>query len=129
VDLRLFSETPGNTQGLDAFFRYGVADKEAGWFKRNISFGLAYTGLFPNRRRDVLGFAVSSGWAGDSLRNLNRSSGTPIEDEEIVLELTYIMNPRPWLTLQPDIQWFINPGLSSTVEDTLFLGLRVEVIF
>lgn len=129
IDLRLFSETQGNAQGLDAFFRVGVADKEAGWFKRNISFGLAYTGLFPDRESDVLGFAVSSGWAGDSLRNLNRSRGTPIEDEEVVLELTYIMTPRPWLVMQPNIQWFINPGLSPTVDDTLYLGLRAEVTF
>ena len=129
IDLRLFSETPGNAQGLDAFFRVGVADKEAGWFKRNISFGLTYTGLLPDRNDDVIGFAVSSGWAGDSLRNLNRSRGTPIEDEEIVLELTYSLAPRPWLVLQPDIQWFINPGLSRTVNDTLYIGLRAEVNF
>ena len=129
IDLRLFSETPGSAQGLDGFFRVGVADKEAGWFKRNISFGLTYTGLFPNRERDVLGLAVSSGWAGDSIRNLNRSNGTPIEDEEIVFELTYILAPRPWLILQPDIQWFIHPGLSQIVDDTLYLGMRVEMIF
>ncbi len=129
IDLRLFSESPGNPQGLDAFFRVGVADKEAGRFKRNISFGLAYTGLFPDRESDVLGFAVSSGWAGDSLRNSNRSNGTPIEDEEVVLELTYVITPRPWLNLQPDIQWFIHPGLSPTADDTLYLGLRAEIIF
>jgi porin len=129
IDLRLYSETPGNPQGLDAYFRAGVADKEAGRFKRHIAFGLAYTGLFPNRESDILGFAVSSGWAGDSFQNLNRSNGTPIEDEEIVLELTYILAPKPWLTLQPDIQWFIHPGLSRTVDNTLYLGLRTEVTF
>jgi len=129
IDLRLFSETPGNAQGLDGFFRVGVADKEAGWFKRNISFGLVYTGLFPDRESDVLGLAVSSGWAGDSLRNSNRSNGTPIEDEEVVLELTYIISPLPWLILQPDLQWFIHPGLSRTVDDALYLGLRAEVAF
>ncbi|MDH3256758.1 MAG: carbohydrate porin, partial [Nitrospinota bacterium] len=129
VDLRLFSETPGSAQGLDAFFRVGVADIEAGWFKRNITFGLAYTGLFPDRENDVLGFAVSSGIPGDSLRNLSRSSGTPVEDEEVVFEFTYILTPLPWLTLQPDIQWFINPGLSSTVDDTLYLGMRAGIAF
>ena len=128
-DLRLLSEKPGSEQGLDMFFRAGVADSEAGWFKRNITLGMTYTGLIPNRDKDIAGFAVSGGWAGDSLRNLNRSRGTPIEDEEIVLELTYIVAPRPWLILQPDIQWFIHPGLSRTVDNTLYLGLRVEIIF
>ena len=129
VDLRLFSETPVNAQGLDLFFRVGVADHEAGWFKRSLTLGLAYTGLFPGRESDVLGFAVSGGWAGDSLRNLNRSRGTPIEDEEVVFELTYILAPQPWLIIQPDVQWFIHPGLSRTVDDTLYLGMRAEVIF
>ncbi len=129
IDLRLFSETPGSAEGLDAFFRVGVADKEAGWFKRNITFGLAYTGLFPGREQDQLGFAVSLGRASDSLRNLNRSRGTPIENDEIVFEATYILTPLPWLVLQPDIQWFINPGLSPTVDDTLYLGLRTEITF
>ena len=89
IDLRLFSETPGSAEGLDAFFRVGVADKEAGWFKRNITFGLAYTGLFPGREQDQLGFAVSLGRASDSLRNLNRSRGTPIENDEIVFEFNF----------------------------------------
>jgi len=129
IDLRLHSESPGSPQGLDGFFRVGVADSEAGWFKRNITFGLAYTGLLPNRENDVLGFAVSGGWAGDSLRTASRSNGTPIEDEEVLLELTYILAPRPWLVLQPNIQWFIHPGLSSRVDDTLYLGLRTEVTF
>ncbi|NIQ03874.1 MAG: hypothetical protein GWM98_28920, partial [Nitrospinaceae bacterium] len=129
IDLRLYSETPGSAQGLDLFFRVGVADKEAGWFKRNITLGMTYTGLFATRKHDILGFAVSSGWAGDSLRRLNRSRGTPIEDEEIVLEWTYILAPLPWLVLQPDIQWFIHPGLSQSVDDTLYLGLRVEITF
>ena len=128
-DLRLFSETPGNAQGLDLYFRVGVADKEAGWFKRNISLGVAYTGLFPGRESDVLGFAVSSGWAGDSLRNSSRANGAPVEDEEVVLELTYVLTPRPWLTLQPDIQWFINPGLNPRAKNILYLGLRTEVTF
>lgn len=129
IDLRVFSESPESPQGLDMYFRAGVADKEAGWFKRHMAFGLAYTGLLPNRSNDIIGFAVSSGWAGDSLRTRSRSLGTPVEDEEIVLEFTYILNPRPWLTLQPDIQWFIHPGLSQTVDDTLYLGLRAEIIF
>ena len=129
IDLRLYSETTGSAQGLDAFFRVGVADKEAGWFKRNITFGLAYTGLLPGREQDQLGFAVSSGRASDSLRNSRRARGTPIENNEIVFELTYILTPLPWLVLQPDIQWFINPGLSPTVDDTLYLGLRTEIYF
>ena len=106
-----------------------MGDSQAGRFKRNLTFGLAYTGLLPDRESDVLGFAVSVGWAGDSLRQVNKSMGTPIEDEEIVLELTYQLSPLPWLTLQPDIQWFIHPGLSESLDNTLFLGMRAEVAF
>lgn len=40
----------------------------------------------------------------------------PIENAAIVLELTCILAPRPWLILQPDIQWFIHPGWSQTVD-------------
>ena len=129
IDLRLYSEAPDSSQGLDGFFRLGVGDSQAGRFKRNLTFGLAYTGLLPDRESDVLGFAVSVGWAGDSLRQVNKSMGTPIEDEEIVLELTYQLSPLPWLTLQPDIQWFIHPGLSESLDNTLFLGMRAEVAF
>jgi len=127
IDLRLFSEPGDRKQGLDGFFRAGVADTRGTRFDRNIMGGLAYTGLFPSRDSDVLGLAASCAWAGDGLKELSLATGNPVRDEEIVLELTYILSPLPWLTLQPNMQYFIHPGLNPNLDDALFMGLRVEV--
>lgn len=129
IDLRLYSEPQSKDQGLDGFFRVGVADTQTSVFKRNITGGLVYTGLLPGRDNDQLGAAVSTGWVGASFQAANQSSSTLLEEEEIVVELTYIIEPRPWLTLQPNVQYFIHPGLNPNLSDILYLGLRIEVEF
>ncbi len=127
-DLRLYSESKNSDQGLDVFFRVGNADTNSARFDLNISGGIVYTGLFSFRNKDRAGLAISSGWAGDSLLKASRQAGAPLENEEIVMELTYEFVLEPWLSIQPDLQWFLNPGLNPNFEDVLFLGLRFEII-
>ncbi|MBV1901189.1 MAG: carbohydrate porin [Kordiimonadaceae bacterium] len=41
---------------------------------------------------------------------------------ETALELTYQVEATPWLSLQPDVQYIINP--LEGVKNTLTIGLR-----
>ena len=34
----------------------------------------------------------------------------------------------PWLAIQPDIQYVINPGTSKSVDDALVIGTRFEIV-
>ena len=55
--------------------------------------------------------------------------GEESDDRETNIELTYRAALAPWLTLQPDMQYTINPGARPELKDALLLGLRVEVGF
>jgi porin len=59
-------------------------------------------------------------------------------DQETVLELNYLAQVTPWLTVQPDIQYIVNPGglvpnpnlpNGGTTEDALVLGARTTIAF
>jgi porin len=46
---------------------------------------------------------------------------------ETVVELTYRLQVLPWLHLQPNLQYVINPGTSPTLDNALVFALRVEI--
>ena len=48
---------------------------------------------------------------------------------ETTLELDYQYNPAPWLSIQPDAQYILDPGGDSSRGDILVLGLRTIVRF
>ncbi|MEE1563177.1 MAG: carbohydrate porin, partial [Alphaproteobacteria bacterium] len=85
----------------------------------------AYTGLFPGRDEDRLGAAIGVGINGDPFKTANSVT----QDEEINLEFTYHAPILPWLALQPDLQYVINPGAGANGDlgDAVVLGLRFEI--
>jgi carbohydrate-selective porin OprB len=46
-----------------------------------------------------------------------------------VLEVFYGFKAAGWLTIQPDFQWFSNPGGNSQEEDLYIGSLRGVVVF
>jgi porin len=49
------------------------------------------------------------------------------KDYELMLELTYIIQATPWLQIQPDAQWIVQPGGSSDIPNALVLGVQLGV--
>jgi porin len=43
-----------------------------------------------------------------------------------VIEVTYRRALLPWLTVQPDIQYILNPGADRSLRDAVVFGLRIE---
>ena len=52
-----------------------------------------------------------------------------MDGAEVNLELTGSFRATDWLTIQPDIQYVVNPGFDPDVKNALALGLRFEVVF
>jgi porin len=59
----------------------------------------------------------------------NQQAGGPGLGGETTLELDYQYNPAPWLSIQPDMQYIMDPGGNSDRSDILVLGLRTIVRF
>jgi porin len=109
-------------QGLSAFFRLGTANAQVNAFRYFASGGLNYTGPFKGRDQDQIGLAMATAFTSKSFRLL-----TPSTKAETVFELTYRTSLNKWLTVQPNVQYVINPGADATLSNALAFGLRAEL--
>jgi porin len=95
--------------------------------------GLVYQGLFSSRPRDTAAVGVAYGAFSRQLARSQRDarragSGAGIQQYEVALELTYIIQARRWLQVQPDLQYIINPGGTGKIRDALVLGFQLALI-
>jgi porin len=117
-DQQIYKEHPDQDQGpgLTAFIQLSWAPADRNQVNLSVAGGLMYTGLIPGRTNDNLGFSI------------NNAHATPQGlTHETVLEGFYQVILTPWLTIQPDIQYFINPRGNG--RDALAIGIRNTVAF
>lgn len=105
----------------------GAARESVNQTGRYLGAGLVYTGLLPGRDADQLGLAVALAFNGDNFKRTRRNEGLPVDRAEVNLELSYRVPITDWLTVQPDVQYIIDPGALGELNNALVLGLRFEV--
>ena len=112
-DQRVYEPVIGGATGLSIFWRAGAAAPRTDAVSWSVTSGLAYTGLVPGRGDDVVGVgtAVAAMGAG----------------RETAVELTYQAQLWSWLKVQPDFQWIIDPGMSTSAANAVQGGVRMEV--
>lgn len=126
VEQRLYRENPADKdddQGLGAFLRFGHVADDVSVANNHVLLGVTYTGAFDGRDADVVGFAAS--WVDvtdDPFSGFDRSS-------ELTFEAFYKIQIAPWCSLQPDLQYVVNPGGVSGVEDAWLATLRLFISF
>lgn len=123
----LFNEAGTSDQGLSGFARFGRADQRVNRFASHQALGLVYTGLIPGRDEDALGLGLSSVINSDDFIGLVAREGGQIRRRETLIELTYHCKLRPWLSVQPSIQYAIHPDTDPTIDNHLTVGLRLAV--
>ncbi|MFZ4858213.1 MAG: carbohydrate porin [Desulfuromonadaceae bacterium] len=125
----LFAEN-GDGQGLGGFVQLGRADDHRNQIARYWGAGLNYTGLITGRDRDSIGLAVASSRNGGKFMEYSENvERVPVDHTETAIELTYRAELRPWLSIQPDFQYIINPGMNRSLENAFQIGSRVKIIF
>lgn len=97
-------------RGIDAFFRLGWADGRFHEVERFASAGLRWREPIKGRGQDQAGVAVV--WSGSSSRAREALTlgGETIARNDWAFEATYALALTEWLTVQPSLQWFINPA-------------------
>lgn len=68
--------------------------------------------------------AVAHARNGDDFLNANAGTFT---DGETLLEVTYAVAVTPWLLVQPDLQYFFDPGTDPALDDALVIGARFQI--
>jgi porin len=122
-------ETLDTKKGLDLLFEFVGEPGDRNPLQYEFTFGGRYTGLFPGRDQDKVGFGLIYSDNGIAFSQANLNDGGPGLGGETTVELDYQYNPTPWLSIQPDSQLIIDPGGNDGRSDILVLGLRTIVHF
>jgi porin len=109
----------------------------------SLNAGVVFHSPFIYRTDDTFGVGV--GWAHVSSqasaldRDSNFFSGvdSPVRSSETFAEVTYQYQVKPWLQLQPDLQYVINPGAGvadpsnpvQRIKNEWVMGLRANISF
>ena len=109
--------------------RLGSAEEKLPPVGRYVGCGLSYTGPFAGRHEDQAGVAVGVAEFGDPFRRRYALVGNPLNRREVIIEATYRAPLTPWLSVQPDVQYVINPGGQPATAAALIFGLRAQVGF
>lgn len=85
--------------------------------------GLQVEEFWETRPEDTMGLGVATAWLADGVLAVDPTRGRT----ETVVEFTYRAQIRPWLAVQPDLQFVINPGMDEALGDAWVFALRLEV--
>jgi porin len=122
-------ETVDPKKGLDLLFQFVGEPGDRNPLQYEATFGARYTGPFSCRPNDKVGFGVIYSDNGIAYSQASKNAGGPSLGGETTLEADYQYNPAPWLSLQPDVQYIIDPAGVSGRSDILVLGFRTIVHF
>jgi len=124
-DQKLFAEREHEEQGLGWFFRYAFRHGDTNRIQNFCSTGLEYRGLIPKRDDDVLGAAVYQSIPSRLFNDrVNRWA-----EAETGFEWYYAIQLTKWLAITPDLQYISSPGIDSSLDDVIVIGLRTRISF
>jgi porin len=122
LDQKLTSPAADANLGWAVFGQWGIAGANAPMFKSYFGLGTVYTGLFnTSSAPDVLGIAFAKANTSGPYQSLY-----PTTHFEGVVELTYAVSIANKWKVQPNLQWVLHPGASSTLKNALVGLVRLE---
>ena len=125
-DKLLLPKSGNDGQGLACFLQLGCAPAKINFNNLYIGAGLSYQGLFMNKFDDALGIAVAYAKVCDRYLNRYDNNWKP---DETAIEVTYLMQFSENIAVQPDIQYIINPGAQSSLDNALTGLIRLNIGF
>lgn len=120
----LLVERDHTSQGLSGFVRFGTASRDIHQADWTGSLGLRYHGLIAGRDDDIAGIAITVNHASNKYRLLNSA-----DSSETDVEATYRAQIKPWLALQPTLQYILNPNMDPAQKNAWVVGMRLEAVF
>lgn len=102
--------------------RVGTSDPDVAMVADYVGAGVVFAGPLPGRPNDHFGLAVARAGLGRSVRERDR-----LPRAETTFEVTYRLQFKQLLTLQPDVQYVRHPASQPALPDALAVALRVTV--
>ena len=109
----------------------------------SLNAGMVFHSPFTYRAADTFGFGIGYAHVSKQAASLDRDtnqlngSTSPVRSGESFVEMTYQYQFKPWLQVQPDIQYVFNPGAGTAnpdmstqrIRNELVLGVRTNISF
>lgn len=111
------------------FGRGGVSDGQTGPFRGSVQLGVLQEELFAGREDSALSFGLHRAWFSRGYRQSLLDDGAVPARTETGVELTLSDRIAPHISLQPDVQYIVNPGGDHAAKDALVTTLRVMLDF
>jgi len=116
-------------KGLDLLLEIVGAPGDRDALQNEITAGGRYTGLLPGRDHDKVGFGFIYSKNGSAFSEAYKAIHGHGLGGETTLELDYEHNPASWFSLQPDLQFIIDPSGDAYRNLITVLGLRTIIRF
>jgi porin len=127
VDGLLLAKPGKSGEGLRGWIRAGVANGDINLAENYLGAGLVYTGPFSGRDQDQIGVAIARAGFGAGARYQGALAGRDIGPAETDIETTYHYALKDWVSLQPDVQYVINPSGDRHIPNALVVGFRLAI--
>lgn len=115
-------EWEGDDRGLRLFAQYGWADDDISAVGRHLGAGLMTRGTFGGRPADSAGIYFSH-------VDLSDAAGAGFEDDEWAIDAYYRIQATPFLFVQPELQYIMQPSGNPSIDDALVAGVRIGISF
>jgi len=138
VDQKVWQRPGSKDQGIGVFLQVMAGPSNRNLSNLFVEGGMNWLAPFAERPDDTFGLAFSYLGISPAARDFSRDlvsfgrAAAPYASNETVLEATYLATLTNWLTLQPDLQYVINPGAGGvpgpfgtrSLPNALVIGMR-----
>ena len=145
ADQMVWRSRDNSSRSLNVFVRpMFTSCQDRNLVAASVNAGFALHAPLPGRDNDSFGVEMGTAWASRGASNFDRqmqvlqpSVYTPIRGAETFLEATYQAQILPSWQIQPDVQYFINPGMGvanpndpgQRIKNEFVVGLRTNITF
>ena len=113
---------PTTGEGLAGFLNGGIAEGSTVQTDWDVEAGLVATGWVPNRPDGEIGLGIALAHNSDEYKTAN----TPSDTVETSYELYYRDTLWNGVTIQPDLQYVVNPGTDPSIDNATLVGMRLD---
>ena len=125
----VFFKSENPERCLSYFLRLGISNKNVNTIDTYFGSGIVFSGIFSRVHADQIGLAVAAAHISDQFKTTIRNEAAPHDNWEINVELSYRAEINAWCSIQPDLQYIMNPGFNPVFKNALSLGTRLEICF
>lgn len=123
------SNGPQTAQGLTGFVTMTQTDRYSARIDNQITGGLRYLGLMSARPDDMVQIAFARTHINQRAARQEQleTPGSAMLGSEYEIEFDYGAQLTPWLNIQPNIEYIVNPGGDPRGNDVVVLGVKTAI--